>query len=97
MAYVYIEAHALLLNYLESDVVAERVAALNVLPEVAILKSDELFDWLSVLLDDDHVDVEKQPVVVTTTSPVFPSGVHSILANELRSTVQYRSDAAGLD
>ena len=27
---------------------------------------DELFDWLSVLLDDDHVDVEKQPVVVTS-------------------------------
>lgn len=89
------QAHTLLLNHLESDVVGERVAALNVLPEVAILKSDELFDWLSVLLDDDHVDVRKAASrCLTTTSPVFPSGVHSILANELRSTVQYRSDAA---
>jgi|TARA_B100001094_G_scaffold320771_1_gene367494 hypothetical protein len=89
------QAHSLLLRYLESDVAAERVAALDVLPEVAVLKSDELFDWLSVLLDDDHAEVRKAASrCLTSTSPVFPSGVHSILANELRSPVRSRSDAA---
>ena len=89
------QAHSLLLKYLESELAEERVAALDVLPEVAVLKSDELFDWLSVLLDDEDVHVRKAASrCLTTTSPIFPSGVHSILANELRSTVSHRSDAA---
>jgi hypothetical protein len=89
------QAHTLLLKYLESDHAEERVAALDVLPEVAVLKSDELFDWLSVLLDDEDVNVRKAASrCLTATSPIFPSGVHSILANELRSTVRHRSDAA---
>ena len=89
------QAHTFLLQGLESDDAEIRVAALDVLPEVAVLKSDELFDWLSVLLDDDDVDVRKAASrCLTTTSPVFPSGVSSILANELRSTLRYRSDAA---
>ena len=89
------QAHSLLLKYLESELAEERVAALDVLPEVAVLKSDELFDWLSVLLDDEDTDVRKAASrCLTTTSPTFPSGVHSILANELRSTVRHRSDAA---
>lgn len=89
------QAHSLLLKYLESELAEERVAALDVLPEVAVLKSDELFDWLSVLLDDEDTDVRKAASrCLTTTSPIFPSGVHSILANELRSTVRHRSDAA---
>jgi hypothetical protein len=89
------QAHALLLQYLESDVAEECVAALDVLPEVAVLKSEELFDWLSVLLDDSDVNVRKAASrCLTATSPIFPSGVHSILANELRSTVRYRSDGA---
>ena len=89
------QAHSLLLKYLESEFAEERVAALDVLPEVAVLKSDELFDWLSVLLDDEDTDVRKAASrCLTTTSPIFPSGVHSILANELRSTVRHRSDAA---
>ncbi|MBT3477022.1 MAG: hypothetical protein HN458_03660 [Euryarchaeota archaeon] len=89
------QAHTLLLKYLESDDAEERVAALDVLPEVAVLKSDELFDWLSVLLDDEDVNVRKAASrCLTATSPIFPSGVHSILANELRSTVRHRSDAA---
>jgi len=89
------QAHTLLLKYLESDDAEERVAALDVLPEVAVLKSDELFDWLSVLLDDEDVNVRKAASrCLTATSPIFPSGVHSILANELRSSTRHRSDAA---
>ncbi len=52
-------AHASLLSALESDEVEIRVAALEVLPTVAEQRSDELFDWLSVLLDDDDVRVRK--------------------------------------
>ncbi len=89
------QAHSLLLQGLESDAADIRVASLEVLPEVAISKSDELFDWLSVLLDDNDVNVRKAASrCLTTTSPVFPSGVSSILANELRSSVRHRSDAA---
>jgi hypothetical protein len=89
------QAHSLLLEGLESDEVAERVASLEVLPEVAVLKSDELFDWLSVLLDDQDINVRKAASrCLTLTSPIFPSGVSTILANELRSPVRNRSDAA---
>ena len=89
------QAHSLLLAGLESDEASERVASLEVLPEVAVLKSDELFDWLSVLLDDQDVNVRKAASrCLTLTSPIFPSGVSSILSNELRSPVRNRSDAA---
>jgi len=89
------QAHSLLLACFESDSADDRVAALEVLPEVAVLKSDELFDWLSVLLDDQNINVRKAASrCLTITSPVFPSGVSSILANELRSPVRYRMDAA---
>jgi len=89
------QAHSFLLACLESDAVEDRVAALEVLPEVAVLKSDDLFDWLSVMLDDQDISVRKAASrCLTLTSPVFPSGVSSILANELRSTVRFRMDAA---
>ena len=89
------QAHSLLLATFESDAPELRIAALEVLPEVAILKSDELFDWLSVMLDDQDVNVRKAASrCLTLTSPIFPSGVSSILANELRSPVRYRMDAA---
>ena len=89
------QAHSLLLQGLESDEAEIRAACLDVLPEVAILKSEELFDWLSVLLDDHDVNVRKAASrCLTVTSPVFPSGVSSILANELRSPIRHRSDAA---
>ena len=89
------QAHSLLLACLESDAVEDRVAALEVLPEVAVLKSDDLFDWLSVMLDDKDINVRKAASrCLTLTSPVFPSGVSSILANELRSPVRFRMDAA---
>ena len=89
------QAHSLLLSGLESDDPEIRSASLEVLPEVAVLKSDELFDWLSVLLDDEDLNVRKAASqCLAITSPVFPSGVASILANELRSSIRHRSDAA---
>jgi len=89
------QAHSLLLTCLESDAAGDRVAGLEVLPEVAVLKSDELFDWLSVMLDDQDANVRKAASrCLTLTSPIFPSGVSSILANELRSPVRSRMDAA---
>ena len=53
------EAHTSLLKALEDDNPSVRVSALKALPEVATQKSDELFDWLSVLLDDDDLSVRK--------------------------------------
>lgn len=89
------QAHRFLLASLESDAPKTRIAGLEVLPEVAILKSDELFDWLSVMLDDQDANVRKAASrCLTLTSPIFPSGVSSILSNELRSPVRYRMDAA---
>ncbi|MGB0950967.1 MAG: HEAT repeat domain-containing protein, partial [Poseidonia sp.] len=52
-------AHALLLKAFEDESPAVRIAALDVLPEFAVRRSDELFDWLSVLLDDEHGGVRK--------------------------------------
>ena len=81
-------AHASLLLALECDDAKVRVAALEVLPIVAEQRSDELFDWLSVLLDDDDPSVRK------AAAPTFPSGVDSSLAQELRSTLSARSEPA---
>ena len=39
-----------------------RIAALDVLL-FAVRRSDELFDWLSVLLDDEHEVFARRPVV----------------------------------
>lgn len=89
------KSYPLLMQSFESEDPAIRVASLQVLPEVAVLKSDELFDWLSVLMDDSHPDVRKAAShCLSVTSPVFPSGVESILANELRSSDRLRSAAA---
>ena len=54
-----VEAHKSLLKALEDDSPSIRVSALKALPEVATQKSDELFDWLSVLLDDDDLSGQK--------------------------------------
>lgn len=89
------EAHRVLLQSFESEDPAIRVAALQALPEVAIQKSDEMFDWLSVLLDDDDVDVSKAASkALATSAPVFPSAVETILINELRSPIKFRQDSA---
>jgi HEAT repeat protein len=88
-------AHASLLQALEDDDVDVRVAALDVLPTVAEQRSDELFDWLSVLLDDDDVRVRKAASsCLEAAAPTFPSGVDSSLAQELRSSIPARSEPA---
>ncbi|MAR46830.1 MAG: hypothetical protein CMA41_03390 [Euryarchaeota archaeon] len=88
-------AHESLLLALESDDAKIRVAALEVLPTVAEQRSDELFDWLSVLLDDDDVNVRKAAsACLEEAAPTFPSGVDSSLAQELRSSIPARSEPA---
>ena len=52
-------AHQLLLDAFQAEESDFRVAALEVLPEFAVRRSDELFDWLSVLLDDDNLAVRR--------------------------------------
>ncbi|MGB0313806.1 MAG: HEAT repeat domain-containing protein, partial [Poseidonia sp.] len=69
-------AHALLLKAFEDESPAVRIAALDVLPEFAVRRSDELFDWLSVLLDDEHGGVRKAAsAALARAAPTFPSGV----------------------
>jgi len=95
-----LKAHEALLLALQDDDSEIRVAALKALPEVATQKSDELFDWLSVLLDDKSVAVSKAASdALAIATPVFPSGVDIILHNELRSVDAQRRKAAfkGLD
>ncbi len=94
------EAHKALLLGLEDDEPEIRVSSLKALPEVATQKSDELFDWLSVLLDDGDLSVRKAASeALSFSAPVFPSGVDIIIHNELRSSDKNRSKAAfkGLD
>jgi HEAT repeat protein len=89
------EAHAALMLAFEQDDADVRVAALDVLPEIAVRKSNELFDWLSVLLDDDDANVRSAASrCLAVTAPVFPSAVETILGNELRSAHRQRFDAA---
>ncbi len=88
-------AHESLLLALEDDLPEIREAALKALPEVATQKSDELFDWLSVLLDDSDVKVRQAASsCLSLSAPVFPSGVQVILQNELRSGNKPRMEAA---
>jgi len=88
-------AHKLLLQALEDENPDIRIAALEVLPEFAVRRSDELFDWLSVLLDDDVPSVRKAASeALARAAPTFPSGVQSSLANELRSSDAQRRNTA---
>ena len=88
-------AHQTLLLALESEDPEIREAGLKALPEVATQKSDELFDWLSVLLDDPDTNVRQAASkCLSLSAPVFPSGVQVILQNELRSFNKNRMDAA---
>jgi len=88
-------AHALLLQAFEDEGSDVRIAALDVLPEFAVRRSNELFDWLSVLLDDENPSVRKAAsAALTRAAPTFPSGVRSSLENELRSPSKERSQAA---
>ena len=88
-------AHGLLLLALEDGDDEVRISALEVLPEFAVRRSEDLFDWLSVLLDDDSIDVSKAASdALARAAPTFPSGVQSSLENELRSPIAYRQKAA---
>ena len=88
-------AHTMLLAAFEDEDPEIRVAALEVLPEFAVRRSNELFDWLSVLLDDEVVSVRKAASAsLARAAPTFPSGVHSSLENELRHTDQQRRKTA---
>jgi len=90
-----IAAHESLLKGLEDEKPSIRVAALKALPEVATQKSDELFDWLSVLLDDDDLAVRQAASeALSISAPVFPSGVDIMIHNELRSYDANRSKHA---
>ena len=93
--YMIQPAHGLLLAAFEHEEADVRIAALDVLPEFAVRRSDELFDWLSVLLDDEHAGVRKAAsAALARAAPTFPSGVRSSLENELRSASTERSKAA---
>lgn len=76
----------------DSDV---RCAALSAMPEVAQQRSDELFDHLSVLIDDP-VDAVRDAAcdALRRMTPVFPSGVEDTLVNALRSQDKRLSKAA---
>ena len=88
-------AHKTLLLALENEDPEIREAGLKALPEVATQKSDELFDWLSVLLDDPEASVRQAASkCLSLSAPVFPSWVQVILQNELRSFNKNRMDAA---
>lgn len=88
-------AHKALILALENESPEIREAGLKALPEVATQKSDELFDWLSVLLDDPNMKVRRAASkCLSLSAPVFPSGVQIILKNELRSSNKRRMEAA---
>ena len=88
-------AHGLLLNALADNEPKVRIAGLQVLPEFAVRRSDELFDWLSVLLDDENKGVRKAASeALARAAPTFPSGVRSSLELELRSTDGHRRRCA---
>lgn len=88
-------AHKMLLAAFEDEDPEVRIAALEVLPEFAVRRSNELFDWLSVLLDDEELSVQNAAsAALARAAPTFPSGVHSSLENELRHPNQKRRIAA---
>ena len=72
-----------------------RRAALMAMPEVAQQRSDELFDHLSVLIDDPEDSVRAAACdALRRMTPVFPSGVEDSLVNALRSSDTRLSKAA---
>ena len=72
-----------------------RRAALMAMPEVAQQRSDEVFDHLSVLIDDPEDSVRAAACdALRRMTPVFPSGVEDSLVNALRSTDSRLSKAA---
>jgi len=90
-----IEGHKILLDCLMDDDPEIRVAGLFALPSVAESKPNELFDHLSVLLDDKDASVRRAASeCLKIVAPTFPSATDSTLAFELRHSVRQRRDAA---
>ena len=89
------EGHKILLDCLMSDEPEIRIAGLFALPSVAESKPDELFDHLSVLLDDKDSSVRRAASeCLKIVAPTFPSATDSTLAFELRHNVKHRREAA---
>ena len=89
------EAHKVLIDCLMDDDPMVRVAALFALPSVAESRPDELFDHLSVLLDDKESSVRRAASeCLKIVAPTFPSATDGTLAFELRHHVKFRRDAA---
>ena len=89
------EGHRILLDCLMDDDPKIRVAGLFALPSVAESRPDELFDHLSVLLDDKDASVRRAASeCLKIVAPTFPSATDSTLAFELRHGVRQRRDAA---
>ena len=90
-----IEGHKILLDCLMDDDPKIRAAGLFALPSVAESKPNELFDHLSVLLDDKEASVRRAASeCLKIVAPTFPSATDSTLAFELRHHVRQRRDAA---
>ena len=89
------KGHALLLDFLMDSDPNIRIAALFALPSVAETKPDELFDYLSVLLDDADISVRQAASkCLEKVAPIFPSATESTLAFELRHEVKPRRESA---
>jgi hypothetical protein len=91
------QGHSILLDSLVHDEVEVRIAGLSALPSVAETCPDELFDHLSVLLDDKDASVRlAASACLKRVVPIFPSATESTLSFELRHEKPTRRDAAFL-
>ena len=89
------KGHSILLDSLMNDDVEVRIAGLSALPSVAETCPDELFDHLSVLLDDKDSSVRiAASECLKRVAPIFPSATESTLSFELRHETRARRDAA---
>ena len=89
------DGHQILIESLMDSDPEVRIAALSALPSVAETCPDELFDYLSVLLDDKKANVRAAASqCLKRVAPIFPSATESTLAFELRHNVRARSKKA---
>ncbi len=89
------KGHSILLDSLMHDDITVKIAGLSALPSVAETCPDELFDHLSVLLDDKDASVRRAASnCLKRVVPIFPSATESTLTFELRHQNKGRRDAA---
>lgn len=89
------DGHSILIESLMHDDPEVRIAGLYALPSVAETCPDELFDHLSVLLDDKDKSVRlAASSCLKSVAPIFPSATEGTLAFELRHQIKSRRDAA---